>query len=63
MAEASKYSITTYERRPGYWRAAITPIRGAGKLNKGETTSIVTPDDFSSEIDANVAAKKIIGKL
>jgi hypothetical protein len=51
MAEVSKYSIITYERRPGHWRAAITPIRGSGKLIKGETSSIVTPDDFGSETD------------
>jgi hypothetical protein len=27
MADISQYSIVTYERRPGHWRAAITPIR------------------------------------
>ena len=63
MAEVSKYSIITYERRPGHWRAAIAPIRGSGKLVKGATSSIVTPDDFGSEFDANVAAEKIIRKL
>src|SRR5450755_4929362 len=27
MADISQYSIVTYERKPGHWRAAITPIR------------------------------------
>jgi hypothetical protein len=64
MAEISHYSIVTYERRPGYWRAAITPIRRSGTVIHGTTiTSIVTPDDFGSEPDAQFAAEKIIRKL
>jgi hypothetical protein len=64
MADKSQYSIVTYERRPGYWRAAITPIRRSGTVIHSKTiTSIVTPDDFESEPDAQFAAEKIIRKL
>jgi hypothetical protein len=64
MAELSLFSIVTYERRPGYWRAAITPIRKSGTFISGKTiSSIVTPDDSASESDAKFAAEKIIRKL
>ena len=64
MADISQYSIVTYERRPGHWRAAITPIRRSGTAVQGRTiTSIVTPDDWASEPDAQFAAEKIIRKL
>jgi hypothetical protein len=64
MAELSQFSIVTYERRPGHWRAAITPIRRSGSFIQGRTiSSIVTPDDFGSEPDAKFAAEKIIRKL
>ena len=54
----------TYERRPGYWRAAITPYRQGGGFILGKTTSsFVTPDDFASEAEAKLAAEKIIRKL
>jgi hypothetical protein len=64
MAELSQFSIITYERRPGYWRAAITPVRRPGSAVQGsQISSIVTPDDSASEPDAKFAAEKIIRKL
>ena len=64
MAEISRFSIVTYERRPGYWRAAIAPIRPSSRVIQGKTTtSFVTPDDFDCESDAKAAAEKIIRKL
>ena len=64
MAELSLFSIVTYERTLGHWRAAITPIRRSGTFIQGKTiSSIVTPDDFASEPDAKFAAEKIIRKL
>ena len=64
MAALSLFSIVAYERKPGHWRAAITPIRRSGTVIQGKTTSsIVTPDDFLSEADATFAAEKIILKL
>jgi len=63
MAELSQFSIVTYERRPGHWRAAITPIRRSGTFIQGKTiSSFVTPDDSVSESDAKFAAEKIIRK-
>jgi hypothetical protein len=64
LAEISQFSIVTYERRPGHWRAAMTPYRQSGNFILGRTTSsFVTPDDFASEHDAKAAAEKIIRAL
>ena len=64
VAEISQFSIVTYERRPGHWRAAITPYRHSSGFILGKTTSsFVTPDDFASESEAKLAAEKIIRKL
>jgi hypothetical protein len=64
MADISQFSIVTYERRPGHWRAAITPYAHSGMLIKGKTTnSFVTLDDSASESAANVAAAILIRKL
>ena len=64
MAEISQFTIVTYERRPGAWRAAVTPVKRSGISVPGRTTfSMVTPDDFASESDAKFAAEKIIRKL
>jgi hypothetical protein len=61
MADVSEFSIVTYERRPGCWRAPITRKGGAGKVAGGdEVRSVVTPDDYPSESDAQVAAQKLI---
>jgi hypothetical protein len=64
MADISQYSIVTYERTPGHWRAAITPYAHSGIFIRGRTTtSFVTPDDSASEPDAKFAAEEIIRKL
>jgi hypothetical protein len=64
MADISEFSIVTYERRPGHWRAALMPIRKPANFIKGRTiSSIVTPDDSGSERDAQFEAEKIIGRL
>jgi hypothetical protein len=64
MADISEFSIVTYERRPGHWRAALTPIRQPANFIKGKTiSSIVTPDDSASERDARLEAEKIIRKI
>ncbi len=64
MAEISQFQILTYERRPGHWRAAITPVRRSATFIQGKTiASIVTPDDSATEPDAKFAAEKIIRKL
>jgi hypothetical protein len=54
MANISEYSVVIYERKPGHWRAAISP-----KV----LDSIVTPVDSASESEARLAAGRLISKL
>jgi hypothetical protein len=64
MANSSEYSIVTYQRKPGCWRAAVTRKGTAKMALRGDTVlSVVTPDDYASESDADFAAQKIIRKL
>jgi hypothetical protein len=64
MADISQYSIVTYERKPGHWRAAFVRKALTGRAVRGDTVhSDVTPDDFPSEAEAQFAAEKIIRKL
>jgi len=64
MAHISEYSIVTYQRKPGCWRAAITRKVRAGTAVRGDTVlSVVTPDDYASESEAELAAEKLIRKL
>jgi hypothetical protein len=64
MADLSKFTIVTYERRPGQWRAAVTPVRRAGAAAQGATVlSVVTPDDCDSEAAAQAAAERIVKNL
>jgi hypothetical protein len=64
MADKSQFSIVTYERRPGHWRAAVTPFAQSGLFIRGRmTSSIVTDDDSESETDAMLAAEKLIKSL
>jgi hypothetical protein len=64
MADISEFSIVTYERKPGHWRAAITRKVPSGMAAVGDKVrSIVTPDDCASESDAQFAAQKLIRKL
>jgi hypothetical protein len=64
VANISEYSIVTYQRKPGCWRAAITRKGSAAMALRGDTVlSVVTPDDYASEADAQFAAEKIIRKL
>jgi hypothetical protein len=64
MALISEYSIVTYERKPGHWRAAFTPKGRMGNVGRGDKVlSTVTPNDSASESDANVAAEHLIRKL
>ena len=50
MAHISEYSIVTYERNPGHWRAAVSP-KVLDRSAPGKTVrSIVTPDDSTSRV-------------
>jgi hypothetical protein len=64
MANKSQFSIVTYERRPGHWRAAVTPFSQPSSFIRGKTTSsIVTGSDSASESDAMLAAEQLIKNL
>jgi hypothetical protein len=64
MADISEFSVVTYERKPGHWRAAITRKVGSGIVVHGDKVrSVVTPDDYATESDAQFAAQKLIRKL
>jgi hypothetical protein len=64
MADISEFSIVTYERKPGCWRAAVTRKGSAGMVVGGDKVrSVVTPDDHASESDAQLAAQKLVRKL
>jgi hypothetical protein len=64
MADISEFSIVTYERKPGHWRAAITrKVRAEIAVEGDKVRSIVTPDDHASELEAQVAAEKFIRRL
>jgi hypothetical protein len=64
MAHTSEYLIVTYEREPGYWRAAVSPKILDRSRAPGRTVhTIVTPDDSASESEAKVAATHLIRKL
>jgi hypothetical protein len=64
MANISEFSIVAYERKPGRWRAAITRKARAGSVVEADKVrSVVTPDDYASEPEAELAAQKLISKL
>jgi hypothetical protein len=64
MADKSQFAIVTYERKPGHWRAAVTrKARWGSVVDSAKVLSIVTPDDYASELEAKVAAEKLIRTL
>jgi hypothetical protein len=64
MAHISEYSIVTYERKPGHWRAATMRKGHAGAVvRRNKVRTIVTPNDYESESEAELAAQKLINKL
>ena len=63
MAEVSDFSIVTYERKPGQWRAAFARKVRSGATSGDNLRSTVTPDDYASESEAELAAQKMIRKL
>ena len=63
MANVSEFSIITYLRKPGHWRAAIFSKARIRRVGGETVVSVVTPDDFASEAEAQLAAEKLIRKL
>jgi hypothetical protein len=63
MAHISEFTIVVYQRKPGHWRAAITPKARTQSVVRSEVLSVVTPDDSASESEAELAAQKLIRRL
>ena len=64
MAKASDYKVIPFQRRPGHWRANVTPIIQLATTKKGTTIlGFVTAEDSSSEESAIIAANRAIKKL
>jgi hypothetical protein len=64
MAKASDYTIVTFQRKPGRWRANVTPIVQIATTRQGSTIlGFVTTEDSSSEESAAIAADKAIKAL
>jgi hypothetical protein len=60
MAQISDFTIVTYERAPGKWRAAYTPKRIFASSIRGVVHSTVTPLDSETESEAKFVAEKAI---
>jgi hypothetical protein len=64
MAKASDYKIITFQRKPGRWRANVTPIAKLAARRQGVTTlGFVTTEDSGSEESAAIAADQAIKEL
>jgi hypothetical protein len=63
MADIADFSIVTYERKPGHWRAAFTRKVRVETAGGDKLRSTVTPVDYASESEAELAAAKMIKKL
>jgi hypothetical protein len=65
MANRSDFTITTFQRQPGFWRASISRKDNAIISTQGKLVlrSVVTPGDSASEEDAAKAALETIKQL
>ena len=63
MAKPSDYRVVTFQRKPGQWRANITPIVPPVAITRGTTLGFVTAEDSSSEANAVIAADRAIREL
>jgi hypothetical protein len=64
MAKASDYRILTFQRKPGHWRANMTPIVLPATSTRGAAIrGFVTTEDSKSEEDAVLAANRAIREL
>ncbi|WP_041802224.1 hypothetical protein [Rhodopseudomonas palustris] len=64
MAKASDYSILTFQRKPGRWRANVTPLAAPNGPRHSKTMlGFVTAEDCDTEEDAVKAANQAIRDL
>ena len=58
MIKSSKYTITTFQRKPGLWRSSVL-LTGSSAADR-KMKSILTDEDCSSEKDSELAAMRMI---
>jgi hypothetical protein len=64
MAEVSQFTIVTFQRQPGLWRASMSHKECNGITVKGTNMlSLITSSDCTSEGGAKNAAIEAIKKL
>jgi len=64
MAKPSDYRVVTFQRKPGQWRANITPIVQPVTTTRGAALlGFVTSEDSNSEANAAIAADRAIREL
>jgi hypothetical protein len=64
MAKPSDFRIITFQRKPGQWRANITPIVQPATVTRGAALlGFVTMEDSNSEEAAAIAADRAIRAL
>jgi hypothetical protein len=60
MAQILDFTIVTYERAPGHWRAAFTPKRAFSSQSARSTVHSIVTADCDTEADAQSAAEQAI---
>jgi hypothetical protein len=64
MAKASDYKVEIFQRKPGHWRANVTPIVAPASTRQGTTIlGFVTTKDSDSEESAAIVAQQAIKDL
>ena len=58
MAKLSDYTITTFQRKPEFWRPSVELSKTSSADRKMK--SVVTDQDYSSERDSELVALKMI---
>ncbi len=65
MVKIQGYEIVTFQRKPGLWRASITPLDEKRETGIGtrQIRSFLTDDDCSSEAEAEKSAANAIRNI
>jgi hypothetical protein len=64
MLKMPGYEVVTFQRKPGLWRASVTPTAPPGvPKHRNEMLSFVTSEDCASELEAEKAASRAIKNL
>ena len=63
MAKHSDYEVTTFQRKPGLWRASIILIGARSITSHRLVESHLTTEDSISEKEAELAATELIRQM